>query len=170
MKLVSDVGTGLQLLRVTRKDEPALRNDKQYSIISTKKDGVTFTAPGTRALATRWDAAMKGYREKQAALVAKVLQVASTFAPVLAACAGVIADLDVSCALAVAAVSAPTPYVRPTILPPSEPRRIVLKGCRHPCMEALSTTGGFIPNDVRRCMLGPPEPSPHVAFAMSFAA
>lgn len=148
VKLVADVGTGLQLLRVTRKDEPVLRNKPGYAVLTTRKDGVTFTAPGTRALATRWDAATRAYREKQAALVAKVLQVAGTFAPVLAACAGVLADLDVSVALAVAAVSAPTPYVRPTILPPTEPRRIVLKGCRHPCMEAISAGGAFIPNDV----------------------
>uniref|UniRef100_A0A7R9UQW4 DNA mismatch repair proteins mutS family domain-containing protein n=1 Tax=Diacronema lutheri TaxID=2081491 RepID=A0A7R9UQW4_DIALT len=148
VKLVAHAGTGLQLLRVTRKDEPALRNRSAYTVLGTKKDGVTFAAPGTRALATRWDAAAKGYREKQAALVSKVLQVAGTFAPVMLSCAATLADLDVSAALAVAAVSAPVPYVRPTMVAASEPRRIVLRGCRHPCMEALSTAGGFIPNDV----------------------
>ena len=45
-------------------------------------------------------------------------------------------------------MSAPKPYVRPTLVAPDDARqRIVLKGCRHPCVEVMDGTS-YIKNDV----------------------
>ncbi len=54
-----------------------------------------------------------------------------------------LSDLDVFAAMATTATSAALPYVRPVV---SENGNTVLRGCRHPCLEA---DGTFIPNDVR---------------------
>ena len=62
----------------------------------------------------------------------------------------ILTTLDCVCALASAAVSAPVPYVRPTVTLPGEDASLVLEQCRHPCLELLDTVA-FIPND---CTMG----------------
>lgn len=63
---------------------------------------------------------------------------------VIQSLSSVLTTLDCVCALAVAAVSAPVPYVRPTILPSGAP--LSLTQCRHPCLEMLDCVS-YIPND-----------------------
>ena len=58
-----------------------------------------------------------------------------------------ISRLDCVVAMSVAAVSAPTQYVRPKILPSSSPRELTFSQLRHPIVE-LQDNVNFIPNDV----------------------
>lgn len=60
---------------------------------------------------------------------------------------GQIAQLDCLVSLAVAAVSAPIPYVRPKILAEGS-GRLEFKQLRHPCLE-LQEDMTFIANDVQ---------------------
>ena len=60
---------------------------------------------------------------------------ASSFAEVFLDVSAAVAALDVLAGFAELSASAPAPYVRPTITPKDE-GGIVLKGCRHPCVEA----------------------------------
>ena len=58
----------------------------------------------------------------------------------------VIAQLDAVVSFAVASVSAPVPFVRPSLLADGC-RRLELTQARHPCMETDADTA-FIPNDI----------------------
>lgn len=59
----------------------------------------------------------------------QVVGVAQTFCEVWETVAGVISEMDVLLGFAELAVSAPTPYVRPHMLPP-QAGELVLEGCR----------------------------------------
>ena len=66
----------------------------------------------------------------QMACMWQVVGVAQTFCEVWETVAGIVAELDVLLGFAHLAVSAPTPYVRPQMLPPQD-GEIVLTGCRY---------------------------------------
>ena len=70
---------------------------------------------------------------------------AATFVPVWEEAAGIVSRLDVLAGFADLAASAPTPYVRPDMLPADE-GELELVGSRHPCLEALDGVS-FVPND-----------------------
>jgi DNA mismatch repair protein MSH2 len=77
-----------------------------------------------------------------------VIDTAGTFVPVIADCHTVLAELDVLLTFAHVSTAAPEPYVRPTLVPVEDPRqRIVLRGCRHPCVERMEGVS-FIKNDI----------------------
>jgi DNA mismatch repair protein MSH2 len=96
----------------------------------------------------RYAALAARFNEQQKALVGKVVETAGTFGPVITECHALVAELDVLLAFAHVSTAAPEPYVRPTLVPPEDGRqRIVLKGCRHPCVERMDGVG-YIRNDV----------------------
>ena len=89
------------------------------------------------------------FDHEQKALVGKVVDTAATFTCVLTECHALLAELDVLLAFAHVSSSAPEPFVRPTLVPPEDARqRIVLRGCRHPCVERMDGVS-FIKNDVQ---------------------
>lgn len=75
----------------------------------------------------------------------QVVGVAHTFVEVWEGVAVLLAEMDVLLGFAEVAVNAPTPYIRPQMLPPDE-GELKLVGCRHPCVEAQEGVE-FIKND-----------------------
>ena len=142
-------------LRVTRKDEKDLREKApvkarkiKLSQLLTRKDGVLFHDTNLASYAEEYQQLAKQFNDEQRGLVAKVVETAATFGPVISNCHALVAELDTLLAFAHVSSSAPEPYVRPTLVPPEEGRqRIVLKGCRHPCVERMDAVG-YIKNDV----------------------
>ena len=143
------------VVRTTRQNEKDLRSSSAVTSgkvklhsLQTKKDGVSFQDSGLASFAEEYTVISKKFDEEQRALATKVIETAATFCPVITDCHTLLAELDVLLAFAHVSCSAPEPYVRPTIVPPEDPRpRIVLTGCRHPCVERMDGVG-FIKNDV----------------------
>ena len=84
------------------------------------------------------------YKAKASGLVDKALATATTYLPVAEAAAGVVAEIDVLAAFAMAAAMAPNDYVRPTVLPRGE-GVLRFQGARHPCVELMEDVN-FIAN------------------------
>jgi len=151
LKLEQAAGFGT-VLRVSRKDEAIIRNNKKLqglSLLSTKKEGVLFRDRALSSLADEYAELHSTYDSLQRDIVSKVLDTTTTFCPVIADCHALVAELDVLLCFAHVSASAPEPYVRPTLVPPDDPRpRIELRGCRHPCVERMEHVDAFIKNDV----------------------
>jgi DNA mismatch repair protein MSH2 len=133
-------------LRVTRKDEKFLRGKARYHTIETRKDGVRFTTSSLRSLARRYEELCGDYDTIQSEIVRKCTQVVATYAGVMEETNSLIAELDVYAGLALVAINAPTPYVRPVIYPMGH-GILSLRASRHPCLEVQDNVS-FIPNDV----------------------
>lgn len=135
-------------LRITAKEEKVVRKKLQakYIELETRKDGIKFTSRKLRTAAEEFQRLSSEYNSKQSKLVQQVVAVAATFSQVWETVSGILSELDVLCAMAELSTTAPVQYVRPTILP-SNGDKIILKGSRHPCVEAQEGIS-FIPNDV----------------------
>lgn len=132
--------------RVTRTDEGAMRKSKKYDVIDTLKGGVRFTNDALQSLNTDFMAARDEYEDHQQSIVEEVIKVATGYLGSFTLLNSHIAELDCYLSFAIAAVSAPTPYVKPKMSDTS-PRILNLKGMRHPCLE-LQEDITFIANDV----------------------
>lgn len=132
--------------RVTLKDEACLRKNKKYKTIDTLKGGVRFTNDALEDLNTDFMRAQNDYEEQQQSIVEEVIRVALGYLGSFTRLNSHIAELDCLLSFAVAAVSAPTPYVKPKMTGKS-PRILNLQGMRHPCLE-LQEDITFIANDV----------------------
>lgn len=137
----------IRCLRITAKEERSVRKKLQskYLELETRKDGVKFTNREMKRAAERLQKLSGNYEKRQAALVQQVVGVASTFCEVWEHVSALLAELDVLASFAEVAATAPRPYVRPKMLPSSE-GKLLLKACRHPCVEAQDGVE-FIPND-----------------------
>ena len=142
--------------RVTRKAEadlrsaPCVKSGKlKVDILQTRKDGVLFRDSKMASFAEEYSSLNAKWNREQRALAEKVVETAATFGPVSADCHSLLAELDVLLAFAHVSCASPEPYVRPTLVPADDARpRIVLRGCRHPCVERVLDGAGFIKNDV----------------------
>ena len=133
------------MLRVTRKDEKVVRENKrackEVSFLQTKKEGVLFRDPKLTGLAEEYMAVQREYEAAQAEIAKQVVEMATTYTPVVQDCVTLLAELDVLLCFAHVSMTAPEPYVRPKLVPPQDPRqRIVLRGCRHPCARRIEPT------------------------------
>ncbi|KAF9889167.1 MutS-like protein [Aspergillus nanangensis] len=132
--------------RLTRNEAGCIRNAKGYQECSTQKNGVYFTTSTMQTLRREHDQLSSNYNRTQTGLVHEVVNVATSYCPVLEQLAGVLAHLDVIVSFAHASMHAPTGYVRPKIHPRGT-GNTVLKEARHPCME-MQDDISFITNDV----------------------
>ena len=88
------------------------------------------------------------YEDQQKSVVVEVMDVAIGYTEPLLHLGRCISRLDCVVAMAVAAVAAPTQYVRPKILPSSSQKReLAFSQLRHPIVE-LQDNVNYIPNDV----------------------
>ena len=139
--------TRTRCMRITSKEEKAVRKQLQskYIVLETRKDGTKFTNRALKKAAEKLNAITKEYDGKQRELVEAVVNVAHSYVNVWQSVSKVLAEMDALAGFADLAVSAPKPFVKPKILSP-EGGRLVLKGSRHPCVEAQDMID-FIPND-----------------------
>uniref|UniRef100_A0A7S2Z125 DNA mismatch repair proteins mutS family domain-containing protein n=1 Tax=Chloropicon laureae TaxID=464258 RepID=A0A7S2Z125_9CHLO len=142
-------GTRTRCLRITAKEEKAVRRRLQsgtFVVLETRKDGTKFLSRAFRKLAERERETNESYQEKQGELIEAVVGVAHSYAGVWRQVSKLVAELDALAGFADLAVSAG--YCKPKMLP-AEAGRLVLRGSRHPCVEAQEgdMVGCFVPND-----------------------
>lgn len=133
-------------LRVTMKDEKNLRGNKAYIILDSSKSGVKFRNNKMEALNDEHADLTKRYELQQESIVQEIVGISAGYADPMNHLGQVISRLDVLVALAVTAVSAPTPYCRP-IVEPSGSGQMSFTALRHPIIE-IQDHVNFIPNDV----------------------
>ncbi|THV05363.1 DNA mismatch repair protein [Dendrothele bispora CBS 962.96] len=130
--------------RLTKNDARNLA--KKYIELGTTKSGVFFVTENLKKLAEDYKEYSQKYQRTQSGLVKEVVNIASTYTPVLESLDNIIAHLDVIISFAHVAVNAPESYVKPTVVQSGE-GNLVLRDARHPCLEVQDDIA-FIPNDV----------------------
>ena len=118
-------------------------------VLEQRKDGLHFTTRRLEKWSQQLSAVRKEFATASEQLLNDVLATTATYTPVLDAVSDLLAALDVYSTLAFVALQAPTPWIRPRILPRGS-GLIDLRQARHACMEVVATSasGQFIPNDV----------------------
>lgn len=132
--------------RVTLSNESCMRGNKNYKTLDTLKGGVRFTNEKLEDLNNEFLQAKDEYEVKQQSIVEEVVRVALGYMGSFTRLNTNLAELDCLLSFAIAAVSAPTQYVKPKMSDQS-PRTLKLTGMRHPCLE-LQEDITFIANDV----------------------
>ncbi|EJD43340.1 DNA mismatch repair protein [Auricularia subglabra TFB-10046 SS5] len=134
------------VFRVSKLDTKHIEGKRAYIQLATQKTGTFFRTQALADLATEFAEAAESYKAKQAQLVKEIVEVAASYTEVLLALDDVIATMDVILSFAHVAMTAPTAYVKPTVLEMGT-GNVQLKEARHPCMEVQDEIS-FIPNDV----------------------
>ncbi|KAH3681089.1 hypothetical protein WICPIJ_007949 [Wickerhamomyces pijperi] len=135
LKLESHVNHGW-CLRLTRTEERAIRGNKQYIELQTVKAGVFFTTSELKSASSESFTLTKEYSRQQLALVKEIINITSTYAPVLDKIAHTLSHLDVIVSFAHVSSYAPMPYVKPLLYPiGSKEAKVSLENSRHPCVE-----------------------------------
>ncbi|KAF8434863.1 DNA mismatch repair protein [Boletus edulis BED1] len=132
--------------RLTKNDAKAIAQSKKYIELGTIKSGVYFSTKTLKTLATDYREANDEYQRTQSGLVKEVVNIASTYTPILEKLDHVLAHLDVIISFAHVSTNAPEPYVKPNVFEKGE-SSLALKDARHPCLEVQDEIS-FIPNDV----------------------
>lgn len=152
--------------RIALKDESVIRKNNKYRVLDAVKGGARFTTDRLSELNDEFSQAKVACEEQQETIVDEIIRVSSecehiffidsNFEYVLHRLVGYLAplgvlnyqlaELDCLLSFAVAAVSAPIPYVRPEMHPEGT-GLLQLTGLRHPCLE-LQEDVTFIANDV----------------------
>ncbi|ALC39938.1 spel1 [Drosophila busckii] len=132
--------------RIILKDDSVLRKNKNYRIVDVIKGGVRFTSDKLESYAEEFASCRTRYEEQQQSIVDEIIQVAVGYAAPLTCLNNELAHLDCLVSFATAAHCAPTPYVRPKMLPEGA-GELILKDVRHPCLE-LQEHVTFIANCV----------------------
>ncbi|KAL9969079.1 hypothetical protein ACROYT_G021244 [Oculina patagonica] len=132
--------------RITKKEEKALRNNKRFTTIDTRKDGIRFNNSTLRQLNEQFQAFKETYNEVQSKLANEVIKVAGGYSEPMQMLSDIFAQLDALISFAHVSANAPIPYVRPKITPKGE-GHMKLEMARHPCLEVQDDVA-FIANDI----------------------
>lgn len=131
--------------RISLKDETLIRKSTKFRILDAVKGGARFTNDKLSDLNAEFASAKESYEAQQKSIVDEVIRIAIGYVEPWTMLNNQIAQLDCFVSFAIAAVSAPEPYVRPKIFPQGE-GRLKLNQLRHPCLE-LQEDVNFIAND-----------------------
>ncbi|KAL4716195.1 hypothetical protein ACJJTC_013972 [Scirpophaga incertulas] len=131
-------------LRVTLKDEQAIRGNKKYTILEAVRAGVRFRTKKLESITEEYSQIKLSYEKEQDKVVTEIVGIAAGYSECLFCLSHILARLDVLVAFAVAASTAPYPYCRPAITESLD--ELVLKDVRHPCLEVQEGVS-YIPND-----------------------
>lgn len=132
--------------RITKKEEKALRGNKRYTTIDTRKDGIRFNNSVLRQLNEEFQAYKDTYNEVQSKLADEVIKVAGGYSEPMQMLSDIIAHIDALISFAHVSANAPIPYVRPKMTPKGV-GHINLEMARHPCLEVQDDVS-FIANDI----------------------
>ncbi|XP_037957315.1 DNA mismatch repair protein spellchecker 1 [Teleopsis dalmanni] len=132
--------------RITLKDDSILRKNKNYKVLDVVKSGVRFTTDKLTEYSEEYNNIRKQYEDQQKSIVEEIIQIAIGYAAPLTLLNSELAQLDCLISFAMAAQSAPIPYVRPKMLEEGS-GILVLKDVRHPCLE-LQEGVTFISNSI----------------------
>uniref|UniRef100_A0A8R1HZ91 DNA_MISMATCH_REPAIR_2 domain-containing protein n=1 Tax=Caenorhabditis japonica TaxID=281687 RepID=A0A8R1HZ91_CAEJA len=132
--------------RVTLKDEKNIRKKDVHILETTKGSGVKFTVGELGDINEEFLEYHLKYTKAEEEVVSMLCKKAEDFIPLIPSIAQLIATLDVFVSLSTFAATSSGVYSRPELLPLGS-KRLHLKQCRHPVIEANSEKP-FIPNDV----------------------
>ncbi|XP_039452393.1 DNA mismatch repair protein spellchecker 1 [Culex pipiens pallens] len=131
--------------RISLKDETLIRKSTKFRVLDAVKGGARFTNDKLTDLNGDFASAKESYEAQQKSIVDEVIRIAIGYVEPWTMLNNQIAQLDCFVSFAIAAVSAPEPYVRPKIFAMGE-GRLKLTKLRHPCLE-LQEDVSFIAND-----------------------
>lgn len=126
-------------------DEGMRKSKKNYKIITIKNRIMSFTNNDLKDLVREYNELEDSYRAQQDELVQKVLEIASTYYPLLEQVSSIISQLDVLTSFAY--VSSVQKYVRPQICEDGK-EQVYLIESRHPLIE-VQDPKNCIANDCR---------------------
>lgn len=89
-------------------------------MLETRNDGVKFTTSSLQGISEEYRCLKEQYSSAQASVAEEVLSIAAGYAEPMQNFSDVIAQLDVLVSFAVVSMTAPVPYIRPTITPKGE--------------------------------------------------
>jgi DNA mismatch repair protein MSH2 len=131
-----------------KEGDAGMRKQKKkynYKIISIKNKIMSFSVQELKDLVREYNELEDQYRALQNELVLKVLEIASTYYPLLETVSSIISQLDVLCAFAM--VSSTHQYVKPLICP-EEKEQVYLIESKHPLIH-IQDPATCINNDCR---------------------
>lgn len=136
-----------------------MRKSKQnYKIIGIKNRIMSFTCPGLKDLCRQFIDLEEQYKIQQLELVGKVLEIASTYYPLLESVSMIVSKLDVLAAFA--QVSSQQSYSRPSI---NDEHKLILKESRHPLIDfqdpqnCISNDCEMFPDKSQVCIITGPN-------------
>lgn len=100
--------------------EKEIRGQKRFTVLETRNDGVKFTTSSLQGISEEYRCLKEQYSSAQASVAEEVLSIAAGYAEPMQNFSDVIAQLDVLVSFAVVSMTAPVPYIRPTITPKGE--------------------------------------------------
>jgi len=129
---IVDSGMHTYIFEVDKKEGDAgmRKSNETYKMLSLKNRIMSFTCSGLKDLVRQYLEFEEQYKIQQDELVQKVLEIASTYYPLLEQVSTIIAQLDVLTAFA--QVSGNNQYVRPQM---NEEKQLELVDSRHPLIE-----------------------------------
>ena len=104
-------------------------------MIEANKSGIKFRNKKLESLNEDYSSVSDRYESQQSAIVAEMLGIAAGYSDIMNQLGLLVSKLDVIVSLALAAVSAPTQFVKPEMLAPTQPRRLDFSQLRHPIIE-----------------------------------
>lgn len=133
--------------RTTRKEDQAVRKQKQFKIIDTARGGLRFSTDDLKDLNVEYQTIKEKYEEQQKEIVAEICRIVSGYSAPLTSLNHIIATIDVFVSLAQVVTNSSGTYTRPQIFAENDERILEIKGLRHPCLECQDDIQ-FIPNEV----------------------